>query len=279
MKTLISFICLIFLFSSLVGCGDEKLKKVEQLKEFRVLGVLASAPEVAPGGSSTLRLIVSDPNGGGRTLTGQVRLCIDPGIARGAFVSCDHDTSAVSTTYTIDTVNDVDLGAANLYTGQATATVTANVPATIHAGRSERDKFNGVGYIAIFTFDDNGRSVSVFKRVLATNRAALNTNPTFSAINHNGAAITAKPALNDPLSVTTSGAESYQLQNIDGSIETLTEEYEVAWYITSGELSNSKALATETIRYKSDPPATSLGMLVLVRDERGGLAFRREILP
>lgn len=268
----------LFLLLILIGCGDDSLKKVEQLTDFRVLGIVASAPEVAPGGSSNLRLIVSDPNGGGRSLTATVELCTDPGIALGAAVSCAHDSAKITTNYTVDTINDTDLGAANLYTGIATASLSVTVPATILTGRSAREQFNGVSYLALFTFTDNSRIVRAFKRLIATNRATLNTNPTVSSINLNGSAITAKPAAGDSLSVSTSGTESYQVQNIDGTVESRTESLEAAWFVTAGEINLPQSLATTTVRYKTPPPASSLVVIVLVRDERGGLAFRRELL-
>ena len=72
----------------LMSCSDDKFNRVEELQGFRILGITATAPEVAPGGASTLQLIVSDLNGGGRTISGTTKSCIDPGISLGASVSC-----------------------------------------------------------------------------------------------------------------------------------------------------------------------------------------------
>jgi hypothetical protein len=272
-KVLPLCVCLI-----IFSCGDEGLKKVEQLTEFRVLGIVASAPEVAPGGVSNLTLIVSDPNGGGRTLVGDVELCTDPGIALGASVSCAHDSAKVSTTYSINTITDTDLGAANLYTGLATSSLAVTVPATILTGRTAREQFNGVAYLAIFTFNDNGRQVRAFKRIIATNRASLNTNPTASAINLNGSAITTRPGVGDALSVTTSGAETYDIQNVDGTVESRSESFEAAWFVTAGEINAPQSLASSAVRYKSIQAGVAMVVIVVVRDERGGLAFRRASL-
>lgn len=267
----------LFLFL-LVACGDEKLKKVEVLGEFRILGIIASSPEVAPGGSSTLRLIVSDINGGGRTISAQVESCVDPGISLGAQVSCDHDSSKVSNSYSIDTASDPDLGSGNLYTGQANATLNITVPGTILNGRTNREKFNGVGYINIFSITLDGRTVKAFKRIIATNRGTLNSNPTLSAITVNGGSISSRPGANDLLGISSSGSESYQFQNIDGTFENLTESFELAWYISSGEIVRSQVSASDTVRIKTASTATSQVIFAVIRDGRGGIAFRREVI-
>lgn len=274
MKTLI----LLSLFI-LVSCSDDSFKKVERLESFRILAIQASAPEVAPGGSANLRLYISDVNGGGRVINGTTVSCIDPGIAFGAPVSCDHDSSAVNDTYTINTGADGDLGVANLYTGLATDTVSVTVPGTILTGRSATDQFNGVGYITIFSFTVDGREVTAFKRVVATNRATLNSNPTGSAILLNGAAIGAAPAKDDKLKVTTSVAETYDYITAEGVTETRTEEYQVAWYVTQGKFDKPKAKITETVEYQGDAPTASSLVLAIVRDERGGLDVVREVFP
>lgn len=264
----------------LYACGDD-FKKVEVLSEFRILSIVADTPEVFPGPlvDVKLRLFVSDVKGGGRPINGTTVSCIDPGIAFGAKVNCDHDPSAVPGTYDIDTANDLDLGAANLFTGLATDELTVRIPQTIFAGRSTTEQFNGVSYIVIFNFTVDGKAVSVFKRIVATNRGSLNTNPSGSAIFLNGVAITSAPAKDDKLKVTTSSPVTYDFINAEGDTETRTEVFQVAWFITQGQFDKPKSDVDETVKYLGDAATTPSLVISIVRDDRGGAEIVREIFP
>lgn len=272
---IIIYLSLIFVIS----CSDDTFKKVERLENFRILGVLASSPEVAPGGTSNVQLFVSDVKGAGRSLTGTVEACIDPGISVGASVTCDHDPSKQTGSYTIDTINDADLGAANLYTGLASATFTANVPATILVGRSTREENNGVAYIVIFRFSIDGESVEVFRRILVTTRGTKNSNPTISSLALNGSALSTKPLKDDKLTVSANAPETYDFISDQGATEIKSEKLEVAWYVSSGKFDKPKSDVGEEVKYGDDPPSDPLVLAVLVRDERGGLAVDRVVLP
>lgn len=263
----------------MVSCSDSNFRKVEELKGFRILGVIASAPEVTPGQSSSLQLIVSDPNGGGRSISGTTQSCIDPGIALGASVSCDHDPDTVTGTYTIDTANDADLGQADLYTGLATQSLAVTVPSTIFVGRSARDQFNGVGYITIFKFTVDGEEVSTFKRIMVSNRGSLNTNPTITGLLLDGSPMTARPQKDSRLNMTANSPETYNFRNIDGSEEMRAEEFALAWYVSSGELNIPKSEVGEEVKYLSNPATGTFVVLVVLRDERGGVSFEKLVLP
>jgi hypothetical protein len=270
------FLCLIILF--VVSCGDD-FKKVEALGEFRILSVATTTPEVVPGAVVNLRLFVSDVKGGGRLISGTTIACIDPGISFGAKVKCDHDPSAVSGTYDIDTANDADLGAANLFTGLATDVTNVTVPAGIFIGRSATEQFNGVSYIVIFDFTVDGRVVSVFKRIVATNRGTLNTNPTGSAIFLNGVAIVSAPNEGDKLKVETNAPETYDFINSEGATETKTETFQVAWFVTQGKFSKPKSNVDEIVEYQGDTPTVPSLVVSIVRDDRGGVEIVRESFP
>ncbi|HAZ13579.1 MAG: hypothetical protein A2X86_13690 [Bdellovibrionales bacterium GWA2_49_15] len=265
------------LLLSLFSCSNDNFKKVETLDGFRVLAITSSNSEVAPGGSSVLQLFISDTKGGGRTIAGTFEACIDPGIAFGAEVRCDHDPNKALGAYVIDTVNDANLGAGNLYTGYATATYTATIPATILLGRSAREQYNGVSYIVIFSFTVDGVVVRSFKRIIATSRGTLNSAPAISNLFINGIVASGKPNKDDQLTLTTSIAEDYSYQNVDDVLETRSEVFEVAWYVSEGEISKPKALSLESVRYKTDPPATPMVLVVIMRDGRGGIAIHREV--
>lgn len=261
----------------LTACGGDSFRKVEVLDDFRILGVVADAPEVAPAGTATLQLLVSDPDGGGRVLNGTTEVCRDPGVGNGATVSCDHDPATVSGTYTIDTTT-ADMSS-NGRTGLAADTLVVTVPNTIFTGRSALEQFNGVAMIAVFRFTVDGREHVAFKRVVATNRGELNTNPTGSAVLLNGAAIASSPATGDRLKATTSAPESYQIVNAEGDTETRLENYEVAWFVTKGKFDKPKAEIGEVVEFEEDGATSSFLVMAVIRDERGGIDFVREFFP
>ncbi len=264
----------LFLFSLLflISCSDDKFTRVETLKGFRILGIRATAkPEVSPLGAATLDLFVSDVDGGGRIINGTYEACIDPGISVGAEVNCDHDPSALTGASVINTTIP-DL-ANNLFTGY-TGSVSVTVPANIFLGRSDREKFNGVGYIVIFRFDVDGKTHTAFKRVVATNRGTFNSNPAGSTVYLNGAPLTTIPGKDDKLRISGTTPETYSYQNIDGSIETKSEDLEVGWFVSEGKLDQPKADYGDTVKYLDDTP-TNLLLVAIVRDDRGGVEIVR----
>lgn len=273
MKKLIIFLFSITLLSS---CGDDTFKKIDLLNEFRVLAIVADDSELAPGASTNVYPLISDISGGNRTIQGEVITCIDPGISRGASVSCDHDSSATPVNYDIDT-SILTQGAQNSGLAQAQ---NITVPASIFAGRSEREKFNGVSYLVLFTFDVDGKKVTAFRRINATNRAQRNANPATPTINLDGTPILNRvPAKGSTLSATGPTPESYQFITIEGITETRTESLEVAWYLSEGEINKPKSDANEAVEYKGDTPTKPLLLMAIIRDERGGVSFSIEELP
>ena len=165
----------------------------------------------------------------------------------------------------------------NLYTGFSTATYTATITATILLGRTAREQYNGVSYIVIFSFTVDGLTVKSFKRIVATSRNSLNSNPTISNVFINGNVASGKPNKDDLLSLTSSAAEDYSYQNVDDSLEARSETLEVAWYVSEGEINKPKAYSSETIKYKSIPPTSTMLLIAVLRDGRGGIAIHREV--
>lgn len=268
------YLVILFLLSS---CGDDSFKKVEALGEFRILGVVASSPEVAPGDPPTsLQVIISDANGAGRPITATIQTCIDPGIGYGAQVNCDHDPSSNPTSYDIyggvpapDFTNP-----AFAYTG-LTEPVLVTVPPLILTGRSSTDQFNGVAYIVIFKFTVGGEEFKTFKRIVAVSGRALNNNPTITNISVNGNPITTFPNDGDSLLALADPPETYQYITTDNVTENRTEQLQVAWYTSSGEFSLSKTFADEPTEFKGSVPTADSVVMAIVRDERGGVGFFR----
>lgn len=270
MRQHLLFIPILLILSS---CGNDRLPKIEVLEGFRIIGIEASSPEVAPGGSSTLRLYVSDPQGGGRVINGSYLACVDPGISIGAAVDCSKVPGAVSGSYTIDTTTL----SGTLYTGFS-GTMTANIPTSILTGRSVREQFNGVGYIVIFTFSVDGKTIRSFKRVLATNRGSLNANPATPTILLNGSPLSSVPREGDTVTVSGLSPETYQFQNVDGTTETRTEALEVAWFMSTGEVNRPKALAQESAEF-TEAPGPNFLILSAIRDGRGGFSVQQTYIP
>jgi hypothetical protein len=273
---------LFFMLILLASCGGDNFNKVEVLKGFRILSVVMTTPatesEVQEGTLVRLKLYVSDVEGAGRSHVGTTTSCIDPGISLGAKVNCDHDPSAITPEFTLNT-NTPDLSA-NLYTGLADDFVDVTVPVGIFTGRSAREQFNGVSYIVIFNFTVDGKEVSAFKRIVATNRSPsdFNQNPSGSSILLNGSAITTAPSKNDILEVTSNLPQTYEYITLDGNTETRTEELTVAWFVTQGEFDKPKSDVNESVKYLGSAPTVPSIVLTVVRDNRGGVEIVRRKL-
>lgn len=261
----------LFLILLCVSCGGDKLPKVDKLESFRILGAIANTPEVDPSGSPSvnLSLIVSDVNGTGN-ISGTYESCIDPGISRGAPVTCAFDPARIPPQNL--TLNLAGLGSSR--TGLLSNILSLNIPANILTGRSVREQTNGVAYIVIFRFTVNGKENISLKRIIATTRTPLNTNPVITDLLVNGVAatptITLPPDKSDFLLTFSTTPEQYDIINVDGTPETKTETYEVAWYSNIGEFDLPKAKIDESseLEIDSSGPAVFIGIL---RDERGGL--------
>jgi hypothetical protein len=169
---------------------------------------------------------------------------------------------------------------ANLFTGLAANPVSVTVPLGIFTGRSAREQFNGVSYIVIFNFTVDGKEVSAFKRIVATNRSPLNLNqnPSGSSILLNGSAISTAPSKNDILEVTSNLPETYEYITLDGITETRTEELAVAWFVTQGEFDKPKSDVNESVKYLGSAPTVPSIVLTVVRDSRGGVEIVRRKL-
>ena len=259
-------ILLAFIPFCLISCGGKKLADVETLGTFRVLAIQTSTPELTQttGLSVTAKPFVSDISSGGRTVSGLVEGCVDPGVSSGAVVTCDGNPTRVFSAYSVDT------SGLTMQTGWGGLSSSLAIPDAIFAGRSAREKFNGVPFLIIFSFDVDGATSKYFRRVLITNRTTLNANPSLTALKLNGGAI-GKPKNGDYLNATYSGVETYDYMRADGLTESRTEKLMMAWYVNSGTFDMPKATAAESVQYKTDPPSGQMLIIGILRDERGGV--------
>jgi hypothetical protein len=268
---------LILLFSLLfAGCGNDDLPQVETLSGFRVLAIIANNPEVAAGGSANLQLLVSDVDGGGRTISGSYRGCPDPGIALGAAPTCEGVVGATSSTAI--SIDFSALGAS--YTGLNAQAFTITTPANILDNASTIQQTNGKGYVVFFNFNVNGRTVRAFKRLIVSNRTTKNSNPANPTIRLNGGALSSLPVVGDSLTIDDlTDEESFQSFFSNGTLTSVTESYELAWYTSKAKLSAGKVAEADPVKFETAPEAGPFVSVVVVRDERGGIGFQVVNIP
>lgn len=264
----------------LSGCGGEKFKEVFKLGGMRVIAITAgkqgtlTQAEFSPGDTAVLEAYVSDVNNG-QIVTAVVESCIDPGVSYGVEADCSSAADRVA-------YADLNLNT-SLVAGKTGPMPTINVmvPATILLGRSTRDQFNGIDYLVTFRFTTpTGEEIKAFKRLRATTRTIKNTNPTLGNILFNGSVLSIYPAEGDLSLSTASTEESFQFQSIDGAMTNLTEQMNVAWYVSSGEINFPITNKTSSTHFKpAEPKAGELIVAAIIRDGRGGMAVKISKVP
>ncbi len=261
------------------GCGNDDLPQVETLQGFRVLAIIADNPEVAPNTTVNLSLLLSDVNGAGRTISGTWRACPDPGISLGAEPSCEGVTGATAaTSFSVD-FSDSDYGSS--YTGvDSGLSFSVTVPSNLLDNATTIQQTNGKGYVAVFRFNVDGREVRAFKTIIVSNRTSKNSNPLTPTMRLNGAALTSRPVVNDVLTIDNlTGEETFQAYFSNGTLTTLTESYELAWYVTKAKLSAGKVAEGDSVKFETAPEGGAFAAVVVVRDERGGTSYSIERIP
>lgn len=261
------------------GCGNEDLPQVETLQGFRVLAIVADSPEAAEGATVNLSLLLSDVNGGGRTISGTWRACPDPGIALGAEPTCAGVSGATAAqSFSVD-FTDSDYG--STYTGLDTGlSFSVSIPANLLDNATTIQQTNGKGYVAIFRFNVDGKEVRAFKNIFVTNRTTKNSNPGTPTIRLNGGSLSSLPVANDTLTINDlSDEETFQAFFSNGTLATITESYELAWYVTKSKLSAGKVGERDSVKFDEAPAAGPFATVVVVRDERGGTSFQVVRVP
>ncbi len=270
---------LIFSVILLWGCGNDDLPRVETLQGFRVLGILANNPEAAPGDTVNLQLLLSDVNGAGRTISGTYRACPDPGIALGAEPTCEGVSGATAaTSFSVDFSVSADFGSS--FTGLGSTSYAISIPANTLSGANTIQQTNGKGYVVVFRFNVAGTEVRAFKTIIVSNRGTKNSNPNNPQILLNGATLTGLPVINDTLTINNlTDEETYQAFYSNGTLATLTESYELAWYVSKAKLSAGKVAENDSVKFETAPGEGPFVAVVVVRDERGGMGYRIVNIP
>lgn len=275
---------ILFLFGllSLVSCSSSDLPQYTKLGDLRILAITVSTPEIQNPSAGTTNVTIdpyiSDINGSG-SVTLEVQSCLDPGVSLGQQPSC---TSAqyASSVQTVTVTAPVGQAAGTFgspeRTGKSSSgsiTVGLQIPSGLLSGYSTVKQFNGIAYLITVKAIGASSTVSSFKRVIMTTRSA-NSNPTLTDLYANGVSISALPSGSAELSFATSSSpETYQYMSSDGSTQTLTESFEVSWFISDGEVLNPRTLSTETTTWSaptSSPSGRQSVVVGVMRDGRGG---------
>ena len=277
---------------SLSACADMGFPETWELGELRVLAIQASAPEVNPliDGSFTITPVLSDIDGAGRALEYRIEACYDPAVAFGVDPDCANSVGDVTTR--TGTVGGL---AAPHYTGPVTESTAGDfsfsVPALLVASLDPVDNAvelnNGVPFSVVLTVTDpaTGDSVRAFRRIIASTRATLNTNPSITGlIDSDGAVLAVVPSSEGGAEIGTDipdgVAETYIAKYRDGSETTETEEIRIAWFSNSGEFSRGQSLVDDFVTF-TPPSATDIAsgeevapfLYAIIRDNRGGVGL------
>lgn len=278
----------IFLNLSLVGllsCSESKMPKYVELKDLRILTLIASTPEVDAGSTVTVTPVISDINETS-SLSYEAYGCIDPGVALGAKPHCDNNqTKTLLSQGTITAASNSEM--AQNFSGSAPS-FTVNIPssAVIFSQRSSVDQYNGVSYLVTYKItNSSGQSVDSFKRIIVSLKPASdkNTNPAINNILSQGTALASNSlpvsgVYSLQVELGTNALQSYPFKKADESIETRSEEITTTWFITDGSLKYFRSTNQDTNEFTAPDtlPTTRKSFLFSVsRDARGGVTVKR----
>jgi hypothetical protein len=286
----------IALAALLSGCGAGNLPDYIKLGDLRILAVKANTPEVLPGATVSVELVVSDL-ALNRSLTYSAVGCVDPGIGYGAKASCTGSSS-------LQTIAPEAAIPATQSVPSHTALVAApsfTIPSDILANRNPVDQFNGVAYLAIYTLsaanaDGSKTQVTAYKRIIVSSalHTPKNSNPDLTGVSAGSQALgSLVSSLSFPYSGTSPipltpsfgtgslGAESYSLLGTDGTPRALQETLTTTWFISDGSMEFYRTTGADPDSWTppAEQPKNAAGsargvfFVVVTRDGRGGEDF------
>lgn len=283
MSRSLGFIFSFTVFLGLTSCSDDDLPKYFLLDKLRVVAATmsGSAAEFSPGDSASVSFFLADPKGAGRALSFTVVGCVDPGVSLGAKPTCDGNP----TTTTIDSGSFTPGSAGTNYFGSLT-TPSFNIPAAgliffdprTLSPRTAEEQYNGVGYLVLMSLKASATEELVaFKRVVVSTRPTKNQNPTFSSVIFDGVPAGGYTLTNDSFQAkagaAAGSAETYSVQNRDGTFVYTTESLTITWLITSGEMQFSRTDPGALNRFTPEAVRPALtSFIVILRDDRGGMS-------
>jgi hypothetical protein len=254
----------------LSACSPSELPDAYRLDRFRVLAILSDRPEVGPGESVTLTSFVSDFAGEGRPVLFSVEGCLDPGVGYGAEPTCQGSPTRAVVGDRIPMTGLLSPG----YTGLAAPSIPCTVPEgdVIFRSASERDRFNGVGYLLTFAFTlPDGSIAKSFRTIVVSDKPVKNRNPTYAA-----PFLSASPSEKSTLipAFTSDSVETYDEIRLDGEVESKTESLTTSWFVSEGDLSLRLTEGTAGTLYSLPllPDPRGRVFVAVTRDGRGGVA-------
>lgn len=267
------FLCLALL--SFLSCEDDENRFFE-LGEFRILAVQADTPEI-DGTSSTpiavsLTPIVSDIDAGTRNIDIDILACPDPGLQLGNEPSCDA-TLATTQSIPYTQISSATLGSRKTGTMPV---FTVNVPPGLLTGQSSQTKFNGLDYLITMKFKAGSETLDTYKRITVSERTTKNTNPDIQNVLLDGNS-TGNLGNLDKLTIDlTSGSdeENYDYENLDGIQSEKIEVYTTSWFTFKGTTDLRRTFMDETAIFEINEGETNPFVIAILRDDRGGVAFK-----
>ncbi len=310
MKKTKYFIGTVFL-TILSACSENTLPKYATLDRLRVVGLVASDPEIEFDGTTfnpasvTLTPAISDLYGSGRALLLDVDWCLDPGTSLGAVPTC----VGAATRVVVQSGAAVTLPAAPEYTGLANSITVdfsvapAGVLALLNTAWSQTtaiQKYNGIAVLIttrLYVASDAATSVRSIKRILLSDSSKpKNANPLSLEIRQGSTEITALPSSDADLTSywASSDVQNYILKQASGPDLSLNEELEATWFLTGpsdvscaddelcsldGFFNQARTSQNQINKYTASKKGLPTGrdrvLMVVLRDDRGGLQIKR----
>ena len=268
--------CNIILFS----CTKNELPKFNQLNSLRVIALTTPTPEVSAGDVVTITPVVSDVNAT-QDLTYTAQSCVDLGVSYGVTPTCEGNPTKTVIQFNKSSATP---DSTNNRTGDAEAFIVSIPTAlTIFYGRSAQEQFNGVNYLVEYILSNpNGEVLKSFRRIVVSTKSPKNTNPVITDIFSDGVTMTTLPygtKSNLTSDLSTTSAETYQVQDFNG-VQTLASEIlSVTWMITDGETKYFRSDVGASNVY-TGPEAAPVGrssyIFAVARDNRGGVSVVRK---
>lgn len=270
----------------LLACTTSELSQSYDIDRVRVLAVAAEPAEPQPGDTVTFTSLVVSPN---EPLLGTAWFVCDP-TSLSEDGGCSFDTSLFDDP---SSLTPEDMQAAGFIGFEPYFSPVWTVPDDFLDGLSDAEKLEGTeATVDVVALPSDGTDTGVdqddveiaYKRVPVSLATTPNHNPTVTGLRVSGfdvpdgslVELDAGATYDIEAVLSDDSIETYTYVNSDGESEERTEEPYLNWYLQEGSFDQVNTLyPTLTARYTtpSEVPDSDLGLWVVVRDRRGGMAW------
>jgi hypothetical protein len=288
--------------ASFSGCSDP-MEPASLVDELRILAIRADAPEIAPGGGTSLTALWADPKGGGRDVTFlwiAAAGLVDPA---GGF-PCDAPLAAPQLAAAADGGDRYEIPATPedlieqiAVPGQTAVDVTVLASACAGGTTPTIDDLEHVGFLDLGSdLCRGGEGIAATKVIRVSRSEAPNTNPAIDTFLLEGQATPPEAqdldipscekgtACSDvPLGaiLAPSSFETYLTNDVmPGATGDSDEILYISWFVTAGALGDDRSVpdspeeaAPNRLSLAADDP-DSLMLYVVAHDNRGGTDWR-----